>query len=102
METYTGLMKDIQKENVAGMKESCGMITAEGLPKCRMGCQTNHGDNMVMWRGFRNAAWVARPTTGTTWSCGGASEMPHGLPDQPRGQHGHAEGLPKCRMGCQT
>jgi len=48
METYTQLMKDIQAENVAGMKESCGMITAEGLPKCRMACQSNHGDNMVM------------------------------------------------------
>jgi hypothetical protein len=48
METYTGLMKEIQAENVAGMKESCGMITAEGSPKCRMACQTNHGDNMAM------------------------------------------------------
>jgi hypothetical protein len=48
METYTGLMKDIQKENVDGMKEACGMITAEGSPKCRMSCQTNHGDNMQM------------------------------------------------------
>jgi hypothetical protein len=48
MEEYTGLMKEIQAENVAGFKKSCGTIPAEGLPKCRLGCQTAHGDNFQM------------------------------------------------------
>jgi len=44
---YVAEMKTIQQDNIKDFKRSCGMIPAEGLPKCRMGCQTQHGDQMV-------------------------------------------------------
>jgi len=45
-DAYVEEMKKIQAENIKGFETSCGMIPAEGLPKCRMSCQTQHGDSM--------------------------------------------------------
>merc|ERR1719359_1778933 len=44
---YLEEMKKIQKGNIGNFKQSCGQIPAKGLPKCRGGCQDNHGDNFA-------------------------------------------------------
>lgn len=47
MDAYVDTMKGIQAENAADMKESCGHISAKGLPTCRLNCQDSWGDQMV-------------------------------------------------------
>jgi len=47
MDAYVDEMKKIQSRNADSMKQGCGSIPAQGLPKCRMNCQTSWGDQMV-------------------------------------------------------